>query len=369
MEGSARGGCTEARFLMMFAAIGLAVVAATRDAAAASETAWPSVPGAVFALRTTDIAVPVIAFDAKGRDLMAFSCATRGRALFGRFYELVCDGGSFYARDAGTWIGQQVATSGAFTLEATITPAEAAGKVPGVVLAYGNDQGEDVALLQDQTGLRLRLQGAQPMAVFPVEAGASVHVLVAVGGGKWAAYRDGQPVRSGSLAGAIPAWRTRELVVGSGWSGAETWRGRIEGVAVFSRALTAPEAAKEAAAIKTLQAGRKPAASVKFRGTLVRQAKTSALEQIRPYTRSLTAAEYKVEQVLAGEWKDPTITVLHWMIMDGKRLPIADRQPGAAVVLKVDRLEDHPQLESCRRDEMEGDLALDLFYCESEEQP
>ncbi len=132
--------------------------------------------------------------------------------------------------------------------------------------------------------------------------------------------------------------------MGATWSGADPWRGRMEGIAVFPRALTAGEAAGEAAAIKALQAGRKPATTVRFQGTLVRQAKTSALEDIRPYTRSLTAAEYKVEQVLAGEWNQPTITVLHWMIMDGKRLPIADRKLGTAVELSVEPLDGQPPI-------------------------
>ena len=74
--------------------------------------------------------------------------------------------------------------------------------------------------------------------------------------------------------------------------------------------------------------------------------------------------------MLAGEWKQPTIKVLHWMIMDGKRLPLADRKPGAEVELRVEPLGEHPQLESCRRDdEMDGDIAADLFYCESETDP
>ena len=94
-------------------------------------------PGAVFALRNAHFKTPVAALDAKGRELMAFNCAPRGRGLFGRFYDLVCDGGSFLARDAGPWVGLQVARSGAFTIEVTLTPAESPPKTRGVVLAYG----------------------------------------------------------------------------------------------------------------------------------------------------------------------------------------------------------------------------------------
>ena len=326
---------------------------------------WPQAKGAVFALRNTHVATPVVAFDAKGRDLLDFNCLTRGRAVIGRFYELVCDGGSFLPKGAGTWIGMQVAKSGVFTIEATITPREAQPKTPAVVLVYGNDTGEDVALLQERSGLALRIAKRSPMEVFSVEAGKAIHVVVTCDKDKWTAYRDGKPVTSGELA-AAPTWEIRELRMGARETGSDPWRGRVEGIAVFPRVLTAEEVAAEAAVVKALQAGRKPAPTIRFKGTLVRQAKTSALREIRPYTRSMSAAEYKVEKVLAGDWKEPTITVLHWMIMDSKRLPIADRQPGVTVELSVERVEDNPQLERERRDEIEGDIATDLFYCENE---
>jgi len=355
-----------ARILVLAVGLWLGGVASQR-AVAGQALEWPKVPGAVFALRDGNPVTPVVAYDVKGRDLMAFNCAARGRSLLGRFQELFCDGGSFVATDAGTWIGMQVAKSGEFTLEAMLTPAEASPKTPAVVLAYADDKGEDVALLQDKTGLALRLGGALTIPLFSPDAGKPVHVLVACGNKKWTAYRDGKPSGSGPLSVTVPAWELRQLVMGAAWSGAEPWHGRMEAVAVFARDLSAGEAAVQATASKAMWAGRKPASTVRFKGILLRQAITSDLKEIRPYTRSLTAAEYKVEKVVAGEWKQPTITVMHWMIMDGKRLPIADRKSGAAVELSVDPVNEHPQLNDCRRDEMtDGELATDLFYCESE---
>lgn len=348
-------------------AAGLWLGVTPHPAVAAQAPEWPKAAGAVFALRDGNPVTPVVAFDVKGRDLMAFNCAARGRGLLGRFHELCCDGGSFVARDAGTWIGTQVAKSGAFTLEATLTPAVVPPTAPGVVLAYADDKGEDAALLHDKNGLSLRLGESKPIPLFAPDAGKPVHVIIACGKDQWAAYRDGKPSGTGPLPADAPAWGTRQLVMGAAWSGADPWHGRLEAVAIFSRALTAAEAAAQAVASNTLRAGRKPATALRFKATLVRQAKTADLKSIQPYTRSLTAAEYKVDKVLAGEWKQPTITVLHWMIMDGKRLPIADRKSGATVELSVEPLDEHPQLESCRRDEItEGDLAIDLFYCESE---
>jgi len=350
---------------VLMAGLWLGVMA--NPAVAAQAPGWPKLPGAVFALRDGNPVTPVVALDAKGRDLMAFNCAARGRSLLGRCHELFCDGGSFVATDAGTWIGMQVAKSGMFTFEATLLPAVASPTTTGVVLAYADDQGEDAALVQDKNGLSLRLGGAQLIPLFALDAAKPVHIVIACGKNQWSAYRDGKPCGSGPLAAGGPAWGTRQLVMGAAWTGAEPWHGRMEAVAVFPKALSAGEAAAQAASSKQLRAGRKPASIIRFTGTLVRQAKTSELKDIRPYTRSLTAVEYKVEKVLAGEWKQPTITVLHWMIMDGKRLSIADREAGATVQLSVEPLNQHPELESCRRDEMtDGELVTNPFYCESE---
>jgi hypothetical protein len=142
----------------------------------------------------------------------------------------------------------------------------------------------------------------------------------------------------------------------------------LQGVSVYPRALSEQEVARQALAMSAVIADREPVERIRFRGTLVRQAETSAQEAIRPYTRSLTAAEYRVHSVLEGEWDEPTIMVLHWMVMDDKRLPIADREPGERVELVVELLDDQPQLESERRDELpDADLDTILFYCESEE--
>ena len=170
---------------VLMAGLWLGVMA--NPAVAAQAPGWPKLPGAVFALRDGNPVTPVVALDAKGRDLMAFNCAARGRSLLGRCHELFCDGGSFVATDAGTWIGMQVAKSGMFTFEATLLPAVVSPTTTGVVLAYADDQGEDAALVQDKNGLSLRLGGAQLIPLFALDAAKPVHIVIACGKNQWSA--------------------------------------------------------------------------------------------------------------------------------------------------------------------------------------
>jgi len=353
--------------LAALAALALSLMAAPAE----EETLeWPAAEDAVFAQRDANNLSPVVAFDTRGRSLMAFSAAMRGRAIPGRFHELICDGGSFHALDAGAWVGAQVAESGEFTLEVTMTPAVADPEAPGVIFAFGNDDGQDFALRQEKDGLSLALGEAGPIGLFAPEAGAAVHVLIACGSETWTAYRDGEQAATGDMPADLPTWEPRELVMGANWAGEHPWRGRLEMIAVFPRVLTAEEAATQARASAAMRADREPATTVHFKGTLARQAETSKLEEIRPYTRSLSFAEYKVDEVLEGEWEEPTIMVAHWMIMDAERLPIADREPGTEVELRVELMEQHSQLESSRRDELQdADLDAVPFYAEFDSAP
>jgi len=328
---------------------------------------WPRASGSCFAYRNSAIGAPVLAFDTQGRELLTFEFQPLGRALFGRDYELVCQGGRLIAKDAGTWIGAQIAKSGEFTVEALITLDTDLPKTNGVLLAYADERGEDLALIQGQAGLAVRWAGNTTSELFASPASQPTHVLVACGKQKWLAYRDGRPMGEGKHAAGLPAWGQRQLLVGAAYSGADPWRGRVESIALFPRALSAEEAARESAAARAVLKERKPPTRIRFRGTLLRQATTSKLSEIRPYTRSMTLAEYRVDKVLSGQWKEPKILVLHWMILDNQRLPLADRQPGVQVELTVEPLGEHPQLESCRRnDELDDTLELDKFYCESE---
>lgn len=368
-EGTGTGTCRPWGRRKVLAALGtgaagLSLAGVVR---AAEAPTWPAVSGAVFALRTARITDPVVAFDAKGRELLGFNCLARGRALPGRSFELVCGGGSFVAREAGAWIGAKAGSAEGFSLELTLSPASAAPEEPGTVVAYGDATADAVALVQDKEALSLHLAGRQPSPLFAVAAGRAVHVVVTCGAGGWVAYRNGEKAGSGPLEAGPGRWPQGDLAMGASVAGSRPWLGRLEAVAIFPGVLSAAEAAAEAAAARALAAGRTSPAAIRFQGVLLRQAVTATLEDIRPYSRSLTAAEYRVEKVLTGTWNQPTITVLHWMIMDGRRLPIADRRPGAAVELTVEPLDQQPQLEGSRRDELaDGDLDAEMHYCERE---
>ncbi|HXE80396.1 MAG TPA: hypothetical protein VNK41_06575 [Vicinamibacterales bacterium] len=71
-------------------------------------------------------------------------------------------------------------------------------------------------------------------------------------------------------------------------------------------------------------------------------------EAILPYRHALVVNEYKVVEVIKGEYKGKTMQVAQWAIRDGKVLPEARRTAGAGATLLVERYDAHPELEGER---------------------
>jgi hypothetical protein len=123
-----------------------------------------------------------------------------------------------------------------------------------------------VALEQDDVRWCLRHgKIKEPLTLFSRDTNAPFHLLVTAGDGAWRAYVDGKLAGEGKLVGSAADWGAGRLVLGASTSGANPWRGRVEGVAVYPRILGADEAAAQAAAMKARRTKRQPAKVVRFR--------------------------------------------------------------------------------------------------------
>jgi hypothetical protein len=128
----------------------------------------------------------------------------------------------------------------------------------------------------------------------------------------------------------------------------KTWYGTFEYVAMYSRFIEEPEAAKNAAVVAAELAKRKPMDRVVADARLT--AKTAAPEpkDMMPYRSALVVYEYAVQKVKDGKAiKDgQVVRVAHWGVRDLKKTPAAERAVGATVPLTLERFADHPELEA-----------------------
>ena len=73
------------------------------------------------------------------------------------------------------------------------------------------------------------------------------HVIVTYHPGNLRCYLDGKPVPLKSqIQGTFAKWAPQHLLFGDEWDGDREWRGQLAGVAIYNRALSAEEAARNA---------------------------------------------------------------------------------------------------------------------------
>jgi hypothetical protein len=352
---------------------------AAEPAAGALASGWPSDRTALaFLWQNGDrIKYPPVALDAEGKNIYAYAPVARGSAMYGRNYEMVPGQGSFLARGLGEHLAKVVAQANALSLEAYVTPSQkppvGLGRI--ITFAAGSDK-PNFALARKGRAWLFRLGSSGTPAAGPQDGWLTLcerpepgpfHLLISCGAGTVTAYVNGQQVHQSNYPGDLSKWRTGELVFGAASDEPNAGAGRLEGVALYTRAVAAAEAEKNASSYRTLVAARKTVTSLRVRAKLLRRSESKT--NIDPYFRALALFEYKVEKVLSGSYDKGTIFVNHWTVMQKKLLPLATRPLQAECELLLEPMEAHPELESeLAIDSLEWNYDQPVFYDVTEQQ-
>jgi len=140
------------------------------------------------------------------------------------------------------------------------------------------------------------------------------------------------------------------------------WRGTFEYLAFYNRFIEEPEAAKNAAVVAADLSKRTTLPQIEVRATLIGKSKIPDPREIAPYRNVLIVNEYKVDAVLRGSYKQKTIRVAQWGMLDLKPTPLANRQPGASVKLVLENFADHDELgPELISDTLKEDFDLKLY--------
>jgi hypothetical protein len=324
--------------------------------------------------------------------LTALGCAMTDRAG-----ALVVRRGAYEARHVGAALAAAVGRTGEFALEAYVRPDRAAcdkgagDASAGDIVWFGTPKRRDLALTQRRGKLLLALRTCddEPRAVtlFDLDGREPFHLLVTCAAGELVAYRNGReafraawpggtgasPPARGRWRGGPGGWRAGRLLFGSDGAAKRDWRGRLEGVALFARAVGAEEARRrfrEQAARARLRA----APVVRIRARLLERSQVPGVLAADPYYRLLAFYRYRVEWVIDGpcqaclpphkRLEGREISVAHWVILRGAVLPFADAPVGSRFDLVLEHLADNPKLEwDDQVDSLSpGSLALPHYY-------
>jgi hypothetical protein len=345
-----------------------AVVLAAWGGLAAGAESWPgSRDGLEFAWQASNR--PNSVTDPVTQSTRSCRVTPRGMAVFGRFFDMDLSstaglrrGGEFVVEGEREPRPAASAKTHQVTVEAVITPGPAPKAVARIITFLTGAGTANFMLGQESDALVLHLRTSETagtdvpaVKLGKVAEGRPVHVLVSYSPGHLTCLRDGEPVALPSLAGDLGNWAPQTIVFGGGW------KGQIEGVAIYSRALGAEEAKAHYAMAAARLKGRKAAERLVVEARLVATTATPDPKDIAPYVRALTGHRYEVVKVEQGRYDRKELLAARWAILDKTVLPTT-RRVGESYRLVLERFEDHPELEP-ERLVMDGATSdLPLFY-------
>ena len=225
------------------------------------------------------------------------------------------------------------------------------------------------ALVQDKNKLRLSLrtsatkEAGQTVDLCTLPDAKPYHLTVNYTNGILTCFINGkEAAKLDTVKGDLGNWEAAHLVFGDNWTASRNWPGTLEGVALFSRALSATEAAQDAETY-TKKATRRVLPVLRVKGKLLAKSPVPSLQKIAPYYQSLVTYTYEVEKVIEGKYEEKNIRVAHWGLMEKKVLPeIADRKIDQSYEFELQPMNSNRQLESQWLEDTLETSDLPLFY-------
>ena len=327
---------------------------------------WPTDRSGLVLLWETARA-PNIYYNPREKAFGPIDLNSLGPARPDRLGAMSFTGGLFAAYGSGDGVVGACKRSDQLAIQATITPAAEQDPGGARILACdrrgGNWRQTNFALHQEAGKLVFYLRTrakddagglygtVRRVELCALDAGAANHCVVSYRPGELKCWLNGKPVRtSGEVKGTL-SWgrpdRKAGVHFGAVW-GADPaslpWRGKLEGVAIFSRAIDASQVARDYAEYAKRLAARKPVAQVTIRGTLAAASPVPKPRDIAPYHSALVVHEYDVAKVLAGAYAAKKIRVARWGLIHRKKTPVARAKLGEQRELVLERFSDHPEL-------------------------
>lgn len=156
-------------------------------------------------------------------------------------------------------------------------------------------------------------------------------------------YLDGQKMKDIPLdQPGLQSWHHLRLLAGDPTPYGNPWTGRIERIALYSRALADAEVADAWRATQALLTLRPRPTTLKVKARLLEFPALPPAPHNTP--RQLHASAWEIEQTYLGYLKPGRITLLQWSVLDGKPAPLPQIKPGQSIELLIEPLDDRPEL-------------------------
>lgn len=269
-------------------------------------------------------------------------------------------GGSAEFAGLGGAMVRECARSGAFTVEAIITPMVPPNDLEmRPVLSLENSSGDVcLALLQRRSALSVWLATednprgtTEEQPLMPIRTGQPYHVVLGYQNGQFMLVVNGeQSWVHAEVRGALRfTGKDGTFRIGACSKLDHPWQGQVDQLSVHSRLLSAGEAMAHADHAAPKVATQRTVKTSKVMAKLVETSRTPALAQISPYRDALVQQLYEVlpKEETDAEQSFPVgsrLTVSHWVWVNGESVRRPPVQPGKVYKLFVQTREAHPEI-------------------------
>jgi hypothetical protein len=336
----------------------------------ADSIGWPgTTDGTVFLWENRSAANQITGSD--GTFIRSCRVEPRGRAWYGRFFDMFLQGGTFVAQDIAQALLDACQLTRQLSIEALVTPEDLRQRGPARIVSFCSN-GDDANFSLAQDGDRLFFttrtvgapQGNNPaLDICRLPNSQPHHILVSYWPGHLVCYLDGEPIfRTEDITADMNGWSEQTLAFGNIPQGGMPWMGRLEGVAILNRFVDAAEAQFRARTYRERLATRVEIERLIVNAELVELCPVPEPRSIAPYRRALVVQQYEVKTVLSGKYDHDRMQVAHWAILDGEPIHGLPEKAGTCYHLVVERFDDHPELEPERLVMDTQEFDTPLFY-------
>ena len=316
-------------------------------------SAWPGRgDGLAFVFETEG--APNLARDLDTGHPRAFSVVPHGGARYDANGALRPMGGWFDVEQLPERLSAALREAEAFTLEVTVFPDfEKSGKEERIFSLYSNGNREELNLSQDDRHAVLRLRtsvaaGGTSAKFAQLVARRPNHLLVSYRPGRLTAYQDGKLVAdTDELQGDLTVWGDgARIALGAGPPGERSFKGTLEGAALYQRFFEPEEAAAHANAYLHGVAAREPVPYIQTRAVLKAASVPPTPAEITPYREALVMNEYVLGEKKRKKLGIDRLRVAHWAILDGEARHVPKRIGTPGVKLVLEPWDHDPRLDS-----------------------
>ncbi len=307
---------------------------------------------------------PIRVFDSIGEALQDIFLTPSGFAHHSNTGWMVIHEGSFLEKSGAPFLSKALEMGKAISIESVIQPFNQTQTRAAIVSVGGS-----YFLMQEKDHVVFIFSTSSGIHKMPIQLPPGIkpiHLVVTYGPDLgFHAYVNGVPQHpSGQILGELIPSKVDRIVFGNSPNQDRSWSGRIKHTAIYAKETDHSRATSLFARASDALTQENEGGYLHLTAFLNAKSHIPTLEELAPYTENLTVFEYQVQRIISGTYKEETIYVAHWAILDSQHIPwMSSVEQGEEVELILQAFQGNPALEAVNlSDTIISDFTLPLFY-------